>query len=130
MKLCGVCGLNERDGRGRCKPCARRRGGEYYARNPERTSIRNVPRTKRKVAEFRALMAEVKAGPCMDCKQLFPPCVMDFDHVRGNKKFQVGKASHRNKIDVLREIEKCDLVCSNCHRIRTANRREPEWLRA
>ena len=61
-----------------------------------------------------------KARPCADCGGVFPPCVMDFDHVRGEKKFTVGyglQAYGRRKVK--EEMLKCDLVCSNCHRIRT-----------
>ena len=68
----------------------------------------------------------LKAGPCMDCGGRFPPECMDFDHVRGEKLFSLGsirnctvKAPWR---EVLAEIEKCDLVCSNCHRTRTTRR--------
>ena len=56
---------------------------------------------------------------------------MDFDHVRGTKEFILGHTgrggvNHFNAgIKKLKaEIEKCDLVCSNCHRIRTFERAE------
>ena len=60
----------------------------------------------------------------MDCKQNYMPFVMDFDHVRGVKEHDVSELVRRcASIDrVKREIEKCDLVCSNCHRIRTWQR--------
>lgn len=59
---------------------------------------------------------------CMDC--LLPVTydktfMFDFDH-RGDKKFAIseksGDVSHKTLRD---EIAKCDLVCANCHRIRT-----------
>ncbi|AJD82175.1 HNH endonuclease [Mycobacterium phage Cosmo] len=50
---------------------------------------------------------------------------MDFDHVRGVKEFNIG--SYRTKSYSLQrirdEIAKCDVVCSNCHRIRTHDRK-------
>lgn len=63
----------------------------------------------------------------MDCGNFFPHYVMDYDHVRGEKKFNLSQASHNFVTDamILEEISKCDLVCSNCHRIRSA-KREPE----
>jgi hypothetical protein len=55
----------------------------------------------------------------MDCGGRFPACAMDFDHRDPTTK--VAKVmNHRNRVaPVLREIAKCDLVCANCHRIRT-----------
>jgi hypothetical protein len=51
---------------------------------------------------------------------------MDFDHVRGEKKFKVAEAvqfAYGLNFDQLRaEIAKCEVVCANCHRIRTASR--------
>jgi len=61
----------------------------------------------------------------MDCGGRFPPECMDFDHVRGDKDFNVSHVAKAVKnFDLLRaEIAKCDLVCANCHRIRTRSRR-------
>jgi hypothetical protein len=51
---------------------------------------------------------------------------MDFDHVSGKKENNVGTmvAHGWNRDRVLAEIAKCDLVCANCHRIRTKKRKE------
>lgn len=49
---------------------------------------------------------------------------MDFDHVRGEKKFNLAVAANKN-ISIARiqdEIAKCDVVCANCHRERTFKR--------
>lgn len=64
---------------------------------------------------------EAKDGvPCRDCGQTFPNVCMDFDHVKGTKLCNVGQAkTFRQLYD---EIAKCELVCANCHRIRTAAR--------
>jgi len=47
---------------------------------------------------------------------------MEFDHVRGKKLFNLSKPPYNLK-RVAAEIAKCDLVCANCHRLRTASRR-------
>lgn len=64
---------------------------------------------------------ELKKAPCTDCKQSFPPCVMDWDHVRGTKRHSIALmvANRWKKATILAEIAKCDLVCANCHRLRT-----------
>ena len=63
-------------------------------------------------------------SPCIDCKISYPYYVMDFDHVRGVKHKNVSElisTLSKKKIDL--EIAKCEIVCSNCHRIRTHMRK-------
>jgi hypothetical protein len=67
------------------------------------------------------MLAVLKDQPCMDCGNKFPPECMDFDHLEGKYKNIAKLRSHAWET-ILREIEKCDLVCSNCHRIRTKKR--------
>lgn len=59
---------------------------------------------------------------CIDCK-IKDFRVLEFDHL-GSKEFGISFAVGYGKTRelILREIEKCDVVCSNCHRIRT-------WMR-
>lgn len=57
--------------------------------------------------------------PCADCGRIFPSCSMDFDHIKGHKKFSIGSGRSMSKKKVLQEINKCELVCANCHRVRT-----------
>ena len=102
---------------------------------------------RRSAAKRRALLDELKSAPCMDCGGTFPPECMDFHHVRGEKLFSLGHYVNGGKSDLqmtresahgasrarlTAEIEKCDLVCANCHRIRTrerkmAHRTEEGW---
>ena|SRR2546421_3289972 len=90
----------------------------YYERNREVYLEKN----RRKRERMRQMVIEAKAVPCMDCGQIFPFCAMDFDH-REDKEALI---SHLvNSLSVSRlvaEIAKCDVVCSNCHRIRTYTR--------
>jgi len=73
-------------------------------------------------SENYALINTLKDKPCLDCGQRFPPCAMDFDHVQGGKKFTIGSQITRPMRVLLEEIEKCELLCANCHRIRTFKR--------
>ncbi len=62
--------------------------------------------------------------PCLDCGIKYPYYVMDFDHVRGKKHKNVMElipTLSKKKID--EEIAKCEIVCSNCHRVRTHMRK-------
>ena len=47
---------------------------------------------------------------------------MDFDHLR-DKKFNISNSMGMPEAALLAEIAKCEVVCSNCHRIRTEKRR-------
>lgn len=61
---------------------------------------------------------------CFDCRREWPPYVLEFDHVDPEtKSFNVGDASSVPSMEALiAEAEKCDLVCSNCHKIREHER--------
>lgn len=76
-------------------------------------------------ARNKQIVIEAKSKPCMDCGIEYPTYVMDFDHREGEEK-ELNLAriinKHWSEEHVRREIAKCDVVCSNCHRIRTHNR--------
>ncbi len=76
-------------------------------------------------------MDSLKEGkPCTDCGRSYPPYVMEWDHLPGTIKKLVlsdtRRAAHAKK-RILEELEKCELVCANCHRERTfgPQRRSP-----
>lgn len=61
---------------------------------------------------------------CVDCNKNYPYYVMDFDHVdAGNKQNIISVLAATGRIGALKkEIEKCEIVCANCHRERTHQR--------
>ncbi len=67
-----------------------------------------------------ALRDQLKDKPCADCEQKFHLHAMEFDH-RSDKAGVVGKM--RTFKGMIAEAAKCDVVCANCHRIRTHTRR-------
>ena len=75
---------------------------------------------KQKAYLYKYIREYKERHPCVDCKVQYPYYVMDFDHVRGRKQKNVMElvpSLSKKKID--EEIAKCEVVCSNCHRIRT-----------
>ena len=62
---------------------------------------------------------------CIDCG-IKDSRVLEFDHLpEFEKKFDIARAvsgSTRSWKTILNEINKCEVVCANCHRIRTMNR--------
>lgn len=59
---------------------------------------------------------------CADCGVWGPAEVLSFDHVRGEKQFDIGSRWDVSRAAADEEISKCEIVCHNCHAIRTAKR--------
>lgn len=102
------------------------RNRAYRAAHKERWLVYKAEWQREKAAlqraDVRELIATAKSVRCADCGRKYPTCVMDFDHVRGKKLLNVGHAQAKlayNIEKVKAEIAKCDVVCANCHRIRT-----------
>lgn len=73
---------------------------------------------KKKKERFYSL----KEGPCVDCGIAYPSYVMHWDHRDTRTKVAcISDLLKQNKPTqiILDEIEKCDLVCANCHAERT-----------
>lgn len=89
------------------------------------SSEKQAKRTAKRLA-IKSVVDNLKLEPCMDCDGTFDPWQMDFDHRPGTNK--VGSIAavlnSLNEAKVLAEIEKCDLVCALCHRIRTHERND------
>jgi hypothetical protein len=74
---------------------------------------------------LRELLRELKQGPCLDCGGSFPSVCMQWDHRDpATKRHNVSTlVSYASRERLLAEIALCDLVCANCHAIRTEARR-------
>jgi hypothetical protein len=77
------------------------------------------------------LLDAIRDVPCIDCAGRFPPCAMDFDHrdpatKRSAVTRMIGRAGTSR---ILEEVAKCDIVCANCHRLRTFRRRSVDSVR-
>lgn len=104
---------------------------EYYekrmAEKPELRTIQNnlsIERYK-KIQEFLRNF-KLSIG-CKDCGYNSHHAALEFDHIHNNKEINVcnAKSIERAKI----EIQKCEVVCSNCHKIRTFNRIQEKKLK-
>lgn len=96
---------------------ARRR---YYEKNKQQYRDRN----RQYRTEVAQMIRAAKEQACTDCGVKYPYYVMDFDHVRGEKGGGLACATRLGwrPERVAEEMAKCDVVCSNCHRIRTWQR--------
>jgi hypothetical protein len=82
---------------------------------------KNIQRTRDKRNKIRKYIQEYKQShPCVDCGENYPYWIMDFDHLK-DKQFNISNFQTKfSTIEIIKkEINKCDVVCSNCHRNRT-----------
>lgn len=102
-----------------CRLCRRKDAKLYYENlSEEKRSSRQLAEEKRR-NECRTVVLERFEEGCSDCGQK-DIRVLEFDHVKGNKEANMSTLIRNGTITSLRkEIEKCDVVCANCHRIRT-----------
>ena len=94
----------------------------HYRRNKELYKARAKAHTKKIRAQTMVAVRELKDVPCADCGESYPYYVMDFDHKENEiKVINISTAVGRGwPLDrVMMEIEKCDVVCANCHRERS-----------
>lgn len=107
-----------------CKMCQAAKHKKYYEDPKNDRKAKVVAQKKLGTERRRAFILQYKSNPCMDCGGKFEPCAMDFDHVRG-KKYKALSClvlAQASEEMILEELKKCELVCSNCHRVRTRDR--------
>ena len=106
-----------------CKPCSCSRSKKYYSENTEKHKAVAYARKVKTVKDNKqSILALFLAKGCADCGNT-DVRVLEFDHLSDKV---------ANVADLLRggycwatiqsEIDKCDIVCANCHRIRTYSR--------
>lgn len=103
-----------------CRQCMAEYNRAHYVANRQRY-IDNALRRKRAIRAERNdyLIDFLNLHPCSDCGET-DPRVLEFDH-RADKVFNVSRGLlDRSWPQVLAELEKCDVRCTNCHRQKTA----------
>lgn len=134
MRRCGACGevkpldqfnwrrkaKDQRDSM--CRPCRAAYKKAHYAANRERYVTSAMSRRRRLREERMQLVIDhLRSHPCVDCGE-DDILVLEFDHVQ-DKRFSISRGIQDRPLqDLLDEMAKCDVVCANCHRRRTAIR--------
>lgn len=98
---------------------------EWYIRNKNLVKQRAKVSNKRARDRNRAYVRNLKESTrCKDCNHKFHFSVMEFDHIGNDKNDCIARlANSPCSLDSIKEeISKCELVCANCHRLRTWNR--------
>ncbi len=74
-------------------------------------------REKGRMNKLKAI--EYLGGKCADCNNVFPPYIYDFHHLDSNEKENtIARIMGRKWENIVPELDKCVLLCSNCHRTR------------
>ena len=67
---------------------------------------------------IKAQCVEYLGGKCMKCKNKYPTAVFDFHHRNPSEKsFNIGDRGCVAFNTLKPELDKCDLLCANCHRL-------------
>ncbi|CAB4167022.1 HNHc domain containing protein [uncultured Caudovirales phage] len=95
---------------------------KHYARNSGAIQKRTAENNRLLRRRNKAFIDDVKGtNPCTDCGVSYPPYVMQFDHIVDGKRGNVADMARSGfSLENLQlEIDKCELVCGNCHAERT-----------
>jgi len=105
-----------------CRSCERAYLRGYYHRVDASNQILRVAKNCRLYREQRrrTILEYLSTHPCTDCGE-HDPTVLEFDHVRGQKRASVSRLrqNHASEESMLLEISKCEVRCVNCHRRKT-----------
>lgn len=137
-KPCKYGHVAGRDKSGNCKECGRLRyhaDARYRAAQKTRAAARREENPAAENARYRkyrnakkAALVAYKDGRCKDCGGKFPDVCYDFHHRKPfEKSFAISLGIGKPLAELKREADKCDLLCRNCHAVRTSG--DPEVSR-
>lgn len=130
--ICPTCGHEGEPGDGsfhkagrqghKCKECS-----NAYLRSWRKASPKAAEWDRARRADNRKLLDDYKmARGCAECGYHDHPAALDFHHLDpSQKRFNIGSlATGGHRIErLMAEIEKCSVLCANCHRILTHSER-------
>jgi hypothetical protein len=91
---------------------------------PSREEVKRLARNAsalKRSRENREMLAKIKLEKgCCRCGYNGHHSALDFNHIDpSTKKFNLGEVGHRSIKLIMAEVEKCEVMCANCHRIHT-----------
>ena len=95
------------------EPILEKRRQTYKQERANRSSKKHYGKKAR-------IIQAAKDCPCIDCGITYPSFIMHFDHRNPSQKFRnVSAMATYSEKRIRMEIAKCDVVCANCHGLRT-----------
>ena len=107
-----------------CRDCAKSAWRDWYSKDEHRQRHHQLvgERRRARANRHRGIVRALKRQPCADCGKTCPAEAMDFDHLWA-KRLDTSRLPHvSGTVTMLEGVEKCEVVCANCHRIRTKHR--------
>lgn len=100
-----------------CKLCRKEYHSKWYSENKE-CVLEHNKKNKIRIKDF--VLDYLSKNSCVDCGES-DPIVLEFDHQR-DKEFNISEGLSKmiSKDRIMNEILKCEVVCANCHKRRTA----------
>jgi len=108
-----------------CRVCSNARSKRYYKENREKhLGVISRQRAKGREARHEFIVEYLLEHPCAECGEP-DPVVLEFDHL-GDKEMEISTAVHQGWgwSRLKKEIAKCQVLCSNCHKRKTAYTQE------
>jgi hypothetical protein len=105
-----------------CRTCCSEYNRERYKNSNGKVRKKlKQQEAARKLEIEKKIVDHLKNNPCVKCQES-NILVLDFDHIRGEKEFNIAKAiwDVYSWERIEKEIAKCQVLCANCHRIKTA----------
>ena len=103
----------------RCRDCVNNYNKQHYKNNIEKYKAK----TKQSYNRLSTLLYSFKfSNSCNVCGEDTPVC-LEFNHInREDKKYQISSMCKMgvSQEQFIKEVQKCEILCCNCHRIRTA----------
>lgn len=110
MKVCSKCKFEKEE-------------SEFYSKGKENRLYSYCKDCQNRYSQDRWIKRkleaiEYKGNKCFKCLQIFPYPVYEFHHRDPTTKdVEWVKLRLRSWVSVLKELDKCDMLCANCHRI-------------
>jgi hypothetical protein len=96
---------------------------QHYHKRSQESKDRKVKlqldRKRKIIEQLRTIKAQRTCCVCGEAD----PIVLEFDHKdQSTKSFTIGQVAKNGwgLAKIMSEVEKCDVICANCHRRRTA----------
>lgn len=108
-----------------CKVC-KKEFKDYQGKKRARCGPCNT-----KIRRYRTKEAAIKylGGKCKKCKWVGNQSAFEFHHLDPSKKdFTIGAVSNKSWESIIKEIDKCELLCANCHKIIHSTRDDKRFL--
>jgi hypothetical protein len=106
-----------------CKVCNWKIRAPQYAKDRRK----RADQENKKNRDKKSYMVNKMGNKCYDCGNSYPDCVYDFHHLDPSQKdFKLSSVRSMDLELIDKELSKCVMLCSNCHRVRHWLPREGE----